>query len=89
MPSPSAPDLDAFIRPDELVALIRRIPEVFECGVLLIEHNMRVIMNACAYIHVIESGRTLAEGTPGEIQANQAVVDAYLGTRSEKRRAAR
>ena len=72
---------------DELVALIQRIPRDYECGVLLIEHNMRVIMNACPWIHVIDSGRTLAEGTPAEIQRDRAVVDAYLGTRTEKQRA--
>ena len=41
---------------DALVLLIERIPTAFGCGVLLIEHNMRVIMNACVRIHVIDSG---------------------------------
>jgi branched-chain amino acid transport system ATP-binding protein len=59
------------------------VPEQYGCGVLLIEHNMRVIMNACARIHVIDSGRTIAEGTPAEIQAHPEVVRAYLGTKSE------
>jgi branched-chain amino acid transport system ATP-binding protein len=40
-------------------------------------------MNACAQIHVIDSGRTIAEGTPVEIQAHPEVVRAYLGTKSE------
>ncbi len=68
---------------DDLVGLIGRVPEHYGCGVLLIEHNMRVIMNACAQIHVIDSGRTIAEGTPVEIQAHPEVVRAYLGTKSE------
>ena len=74
---------------DELVGLIGRVPEQFGCGVLLIEHNMRVIMNACARIHVIDSGRTIAEGTPAEIQRHPEVVRAYLGSKSETRHARR
>ena len=74
---------------DELVLLVERIPAAFGCGVLLIEHNMRVIMNACGRIHVIDTGSTLAEGTPAEIQGNPDVIRAYLGTRTERRRRAR
>ena len=69
---------------DDLMALISRIPRDFGCGVLLIEHNMRVIMGVCDRIHVIDSGRTIGEGTPQEIQANPAVIRAYLGSRSEQ-----
>ena len=72
---------------DELVLLIERIPAAFGCGVLLIEHNMRVIMNACMRIHVIDSGCTLAEGTPAEIRSNPEVVRAYLGTKGDRKRA--
>ncbi len=68
---------------DELVGLIGRVPEHYGCGVLLIEHNMRVIMNACQRIHVIDSGRTIAEGKPAEIQEHPDVVRAYLGSKSE------
>ena len=63
---------------DELMGLIAEIPTVFGCGVLLIEHNMRVIMGACDRIHVIESGRSVAEGPPEEIQVNPDVMRAYL-----------
>ena len=69
---------------DDLMALISRIPQDFGCGVLLIEHNMRVIMGVCDRIHAIDSGRTIGEGTPQEIQADPAVIRAYLGTRSER-----
>ena len=72
---------------DELMGLIARIPADFGCGVLLIEHNMRVIMGVCDRIHVIDSGRTIMEGTPQEIQTNPEVIRAYLGSRSEQRRA--
>ncbi len=67
---------------DELMRLIARIPEEFGCGVLLIEHNMRVVMGVCHRIHVIAIGRTIAEGTPEAIQRDAAVIEAYLGTRT-------
>lgn len=64
---------------DDVMHLVREIPQRFGCGVLLIEHNMRVIMGVCERIHVLDSGRTIARGTPGEVQANEAVITAYLG----------
>jgi branched-chain amino acid transport system ATP-binding protein len=51
---------------------------------LLIEHNMRVVMGVCQRIQVMDSGRTIAEGTAAEIQTNPAVIRAYLGSKSEK-----
>ena len=47
---------------DDLMALISRIPGDYGCGVLLIEHDMRVIMGVCDRIHVMDSGRKGAEG---------------------------
>jgi branched-chain amino acid transport system ATP-binding protein len=72
---------------DDLKGLIARIPETFGCGVLLIEHNMRVVMGACARIHVIDVGKTIAEGSPEEIQHHPEVIRAYLGVKSESARA--
>lgn len=72
---------------DELVGMIGRVSQQLGCGVLLIEHNMRVIMNACARIHVIDSGQTIAEGTPAETRNNRDVVRAYLGSKSERQHA--
>ncbi len=64
---------------DELMELIRAVPGKFNCSILLIEHNMRLVMNACGRICVIDFGRKIAEGTPAEIMTNQLVRDAYLG----------
>jgi branched-chain amino acid transport system ATP-binding protein len=64
---------------DDIMKVVRDIPERFGCGVLLIEHNMRVVMGVCARIHVLDSGKTLAHGTPSEVQNNPAVINAYLG----------
>jgi branched-chain amino acid transport system permease protein len=69
---------------DDLMGLISQIPGRFGCGVLLIEHNMRVIMGVCHRIHVIDSGRTVVEGVPREIQNNPDVIRAYLGSKSGK-----
>ena len=49
------------------------------CGVLVIEHNMALVMNLCDRVHVLDGGRTLAEGTPAEIRASREVRRAYLG----------
>jgi branched-chain amino acid transport system ATP-binding protein len=48
-------------------------------GVLLIEHNMRFVMEFCELIYVIDSGRLIAEGTAPEIGRNTTVIKAYLG----------
>ena len=47
--------------------------------VVLVEHDMRLVMNISDRIHVLASGRTLAEGTPQQVRANPAVIEAYLG----------
>jgi branched-chain amino acid transport system ATP-binding protein len=72
---------------DDLMDLISRIPAQFGCGVLLIEHNMRVVMGACGRVQVIDGGKTIAEGTPEEIQRHDDVIRAYLGTKSGRERA--
>ncbi len=63
---------------DELMSTIRRIKDL-GVAVVLIEHDMKLVMNICDVIHVLYYGQKLAEGTPKEIQNNQAVRDAYLG----------
>ena len=63
----------------ELREVIHGIRRRLDCGVLLIEHNMAVIMGLCDRIHVLDQGRSIAEGSPSDIRANSAVKKAYLG----------
>jgi branched-chain amino acid transport system ATP-binding protein len=62
-----------------LAEAVRRVRDNREAGVLLIDHNMALIMDICDRIHVLDQGRTLAEGTPQDIRANLDVAAAYLG----------
>jgi branched-chain amino acid transport system ATP-binding protein len=65
-----------------LVKLIQRIRDERGITVLMIEHHMRVVMAISERITVLDRGRVLAEGTPGEIHGDERVVAAYLGTRA-------
>ena len=63
----------------ELMETIRQIKERGNKTIMLVEHNMAVVMGFSDRISVMHQGRLLAEGTPGEITANQVVQEAYLG----------
>jgi branched-chain amino acid transport system ATP-binding protein len=67
--------------PVETQQLGRVIRQIAEAGVtvVLVEHDMRLVMNISDRIHVLANGRTLAEGSSGEVRSNPAVIEAYLG----------
>jgi branched-chain amino acid transport system ATP-binding protein len=63
----------------DLAAVVRSVRDDHGAGVLLIDHNVTLILDVCDRIHVLDQGRTLAEGTPDEIRKNIDVANAYLG----------
>jgi branched-chain amino acid transport system ATP-binding protein len=63
----------------DFASVVRTVRDRYEAGVLLIDHNMALVMEVCDRMHVLDQGRTLAEGSPGEIRRNLDVTNAYLG----------
>ncbi|RBP11360.1 amino acid/amide ABC transporter ATP-binding protein 1 (HAAT family) [Roseiarcus fermentans] len=63
----------------DLVEIVRQLPQSFGCAVLLIEHNIGLVMEVCNRLHVLNGGRTLADGPVETVRNNPDVIAAYLG----------
>jgi ABC-type branched-subunit amino acid transport system ATPase component len=78
----------AGMNPVETKVLSQQIAQIrdrFQVSVLLIEHDMKLVMDICDVIWVLNFGQFIAKGTPFEIAANQQVIEAYLGRKESSR----
>ena len=64
-----------------LTGTIARMRDELGCGILLVEHDMRIIFRVCERIQVLDYGKSIAVGTPEEIRTDRRVVAAYLGAK--------
>ena len=65
---------------DALLASLTEVRDAFDLGLVVIEHDMRLVMRLCERLHVLDHGRTIAVGSPDEVRRDPDVLDAYLGT---------
>lgn len=69
---------------DDLLQTLAPIPQQTNCGMMIVDHDMRLIMRLCDRLHVLNYGKTIGEGSPDEVHRNPAVIEAYLGVPAQE-----
>ena len=64
---------------DDLLETIKVVRDERGLGVLIVDHDLRLIMRLCERIHVLAEGRTICEGSPQAVRSDRGVIEAYLG----------
>ena len=70
--------------PGAVVRILEGLKAGHDIGLLVVEHDMRLIMRLSDRMVVLNKGQKIAEGTPEEIRGNPAVIEAYIGTKRQK-----
>jgi ABC-type branched-subunit amino acid transport system ATPase component len=63
---------------DDLLQTLAPIPQQTNCGMMIVDHDMRLIMRLCDRLHVLNYGKTIGEGSPDKVHRNPTVIEAYL-----------
>ena len=67
---------------EHLLSQLSGIPAKFDCGLLIIDHDMNLIMRLCERLHVLKQCKTISEGDPDHVRSDPTVVEAYMGSQA-------